>query len=197
MDIFNEDEQPVEVEVIDPGELEPLTLLQEKFAQAYVEVGQVKKAEKLAGTAYNTGHDMLKIPKVQARVAQLKERALVKHDITMDHIITKLAAIVDLDPAEAYDMALEVQEVVVRHDSREGEDGISIQEVRASLLKIPPEIRKLMQIDFTSKGIQIKFLDKLKAYEMLTKIKGGYAPEQKNTNAPIIQNIIINRTSSK
>jgi hypothetical protein len=193
MDIFNETEQPVEVQILE--EHKPLTYQQDKFCAAYTELGVIAQAEKAAGLSDGYGKDLLKLPNIQARVAELQARALSRHEITMDHIIQKLQAIVDIDPAEAYELALEVQSVVIKHDSRGAEDGISIEEVRASLMKIPPEIRKLMQIDFTAKGIQIKFLDKLKAYEMLTRIKGGYAPQQINLNTPLISNINIIRHS--
>ena len=175
--------------------LRELTPKQEIFAKAFVRLGFIAQAEKEAGLSVGYGQDLLDLPHVQARVEVLRSRALDQHDDTMERIVERLELIENLDPAEAYEMALAVRSVIIRHDSSKGDDGISIQEVKAQLNKIPIEIRRLLEVSFTAKGININWPNKLKSREQLIRIKGGFAPEKHDFNVPLINVVNIHRTS--
>src|SRR5262245_53738914 len=82
---------------------------QERFAQAYVQHGNARKAYRQAG--YNarepdkpTGtasidacaSDLLKLPKVESRIIALQARARSRHDYTVDTILDELDETRDL-----------------------------------------------------------------------------------------------------
>lgn len=76
-----------------------LTAKQERFAQAIVEgmnhtdafrdaYGTAHKAK--LNTIYRRAHEVLNNPKVSARIAELRERACKRHDVTVDSLTIEL-----------------------------------------------------------------------------------------------------------
>jgi 2',3'-cyclic-nucleotide 2'-phosphodiesterase (5'-nucleotidase family) len=75
-----------------------LTPKQEKFCQKYIELGCATKAYYAAYdakgskpiTANRAGKALLDNPKIAARVRELQQRALKRHDVTVDSITAEL-----------------------------------------------------------------------------------------------------------
>ena len=194
MDIFNEDYEAVEVEELDLEATIDSPRL-EKFIAVYVETGVQAEAERQAGYASTYGKQLLADPRVKKRVTELRERSLANHEVTISAIVEQFRRIATLDPLEAYEFALAVETITIKHGTAKAnyEDGIDIEQVRAELRAIPKEVRQLMDISFTAKGIQIKFPDKQRAVENLAKLTGAYAPEKIDLNVPLIGSINIIR----
>jgi hypothetical protein len=145
------------------------------------------EAERIAGYGERYGNKLLRDPRVLQRLDEIREEVAKPHKITLDAIVDRLLRIATLDPLEAYDFALAVETITIKH----GEDGIDIEQVRPELRNIPKEVRQLMDISFTAKGIVIKFPDKQRALENIARLTGVGAPEKVQLNVPLIAAVNI------
>lgn len=134
-----------------------ITDQQDRFCEEYIRDLNGTKAAIRAGYAENsarfTASDLLTNPNIQARVATLKRERAERNKITTDDIVAKLWDIVGADLTD-----------VISADGQ--------------LLKdIPVEYRTLIQgIKNGKDGIEVKFMDKLKALQMLAAHLGMNAP---------------------
>jgi len=134
--------------------LEPM---QEEFCVEYIRDLNATKAAIRAGYSVNSarqiGSENLSKPVIQARISALKAERAERNKITTDDIVTKLWDIVGADLTDVIDS-----------------DG-------QLLADIPVEYRTLIQgIKNGKDGIEVKFMDKLKALQMLAAHLGMDAP---------------------
>lgn len=84
-----------------------LTAKQERFCQLYTTHWNATRAAKEAGysekSAMELGYQLLQNPSVKKRIEELGEHALKEIGVTRERILTELARIAFLDPADAYD----------------------------------------------------------------------------------------------
>ena len=120
-----------------------LTVKQEKFARAYVECGNASEAYRRAynakrmkpETINNNAHVLLKNNEIATMVAKLQERALQRHDVTVDSITLELEEALQLakkieQPATMVAAALakaKLHGLVVDRKELSGKDGAPIQ----------------------------------------------------------------------
>ena len=134
--------------------LEPM---QEEFCVEYIRDLNATKAAIRAGYSVNSarqiGSENLSKPVIQARISALKAERAERNKITTDDIVAKLWDIVGADLTDVIDS-----------------DG-------QLLADIPVEYRTLIQgIKNGKDGIEVKFMDKLKALQMLAAHLGMNAP---------------------
>ncbi len=85
--------------------MRPLTPKQEKFARAYVELGNASEAYRRvyaakamkAETVNRMAFDLVNNRKVAARIQELGEKAAAKHEITAERVMSELAKIAFVD----------------------------------------------------------------------------------------------------
>jgi len=134
-----------------------ITDQQDRFCEEYIRDLNGTKAAIRAGYAEKTARtqasDLLTIPNIQARIAVLKKERAERNKITSEDIVAKLWDIVGADLTD-----------VISADGQLRKD-------------IPIEYRTLIQgIKNGREGIEVKFMDKLKALQMLAAHLGMDAP---------------------
>ncbi len=84
-----------------------LTALQEQFCQLYTVHWEATRSAREAGysakTAQQLGYQLLQLPSVQARIAEITEHALKELGVTRERVLAEYARLAFLDPARAYD----------------------------------------------------------------------------------------------
>ena len=88
-----------------------LTPKRETFCQKYIETSNASEAYRAAynaktatdKTIWESASKLLADPKVAARVAELKERQLKRHDVTVDRVLNEYAKLAFLDIRKAFD----------------------------------------------------------------------------------------------
>ena len=87
-----------------------LTPKQERFAQKYIETGNASEAYRLAydakemkpETINRAAKELIDNPKITARVAQLEDLQLKRHQVTADRVIAEFAKLAFLDIRKAF-----------------------------------------------------------------------------------------------
>ena len=99
-----------------------LTDNQEKFARSYVATGNIQESYRRAGYNINSknvtknAREIYENPKVQLRIAQLKEEAAKKYELTTDEITHKLLKAYDAAMGESqYSAAIRAAELLGKH----------------------------------------------------------------------------------
>lgn len=83
-----------------------LNARQEQFCQEYVATGQSMKSAIAAGYSPASAHvqasDLLKNPKIQARIAEIKSPHLTKLGITQERVLQEVARLAFFDPRKLF-----------------------------------------------------------------------------------------------
>lgn len=151
-----------------------LTDKQEMFCQEYMIDLNATQAAIRAGYSKNTAKDIacenLAKPNIQARIAELKESRLKRVELTQDEVLEELKNFAYSDITET--MELEFNQ----------------------LKTLPPEIRRMIasykksttNFDGGEKVLyEIKFIDKMKAFEMLNRHIGFYEKDNEQSKSEI------------
>jgi len=152
-----------------------LTDKQERFCQEYIIDLNATQAAIRAGYSKNTaqeiGSENLSKPIIQARVSELKESRLERTTLTQDEVLEELKNFAYSDITETMELEF------------------------SQLKELPPEIRRMIasykksstNFDGGEKIVyEIKFIDKMKAFEMLNRHIGFYEKDNKQKEQIII-----------
>jgi phage terminase small subunit len=158
-----------------------LTEMQERFCREWLIDFHITYAAIRAGcsgrSASSTGSEWLKMPKIQARIAELRAAASVKTGVSLERTLEQLGKMAYVDPAEMYNEAGELKPIseMPAH-------------VRAAIVGIEQE-----EIDVAGQTIgrvkKIKLAPREKAVDMIMKHLGGYAEDNKQ-KAPVFEIIV-------
>ena len=88
-----------------------LTVKQEAFATAYIETGNASEAYRRSYDASTmnensigkTAHELLKHPKVAARIEELRAELRERHKVTVNRVVEELALLAFVDPGDFYE----------------------------------------------------------------------------------------------
>lgn len=146
-----------------------LTDKQELFCMEYLADLNATKAAQRAGysekTAHSIGHENLIKPEIQDRIAELKKERNERVELTSDEVLVELRNFAFSDITETLELTV------------------------SQIKELPPEVRRLItqykkvtrkilgdgdSQTVVDETIELKFVDKMKAFEMLNRHMGLY-----------------------
>lgn len=164
------------------GELTPK---QERFCQLYTTCWEATRAAREAGysekTAQQQGYQLLHLPSVKERIAQLTEHALKEIGATRERVLLELSRLAYLDTAEAFDeigQFLPIKEMP--EHVRRAVSKVKVFEVFGASSGAEGEDGGKQLAGFTK---EVEFAPKKAALDSLAKIL-GFAPDKVEHSGP-------------